>query len=78
MQLSKMRYINEHTNLIYLILQTVISYLPLAHVYGFVAECIVLFVGGKIGYSRGKSINIFFVFWYPVNHSLSNGIVLFC
>lgn len=33
--------------------ETVISYLPLAHVYGFVAECIVLFVGGKIGYYRG-------------------------
>ncbi|XP_063688228.1 long-chain-fatty-acid--CoA ligase 1-like [Bolinopsis microptera] len=35
--------------------ETVISYLPLAHVYGFVAECIVLFVGGKIGYSRGDT-----------------------
>eukprot|EP00116_Pleurobrachia_bachei_P001486 sb/3461748/ len=36
-------------------LATVISYLPLAHVYGFVAECIVLFVGGKIGYYRGDT-----------------------
>jgi len=31
----------------------IVSYLPLAHVYGFISECIVLYVGGSIGYFRG-------------------------
>ena len=34
----------------------IVSYLPLAHVYGFISECIVLYVGGGIGYFRGKHI----------------------
>lgn len=33
--------------------ESIISYLPAAHVYGFVSECIVLFVGGRVGYFRG-------------------------
>lgn len=33
--------------------ECIISYLPTAHVYGFVSECIVLFIGGRVGYFRG-------------------------